>query len=106
MQGGPSLDDLRAALVGALNSGDSETIGDLFHDLPDDLRRPVEILGLLHLASRVNALDQVASHGGVRSHPARRRTPPLPRPRRTARLPTRPTALARLADLERPCRRP
>lgn len=60
MQGGPSLDDLRAALVGALNSGDSETIGDLFHALPDDLRRPVEILGLLHLASRVNALNQVA----------------------------------------------
>lgn len=61
MQGGPSLDDLRNALVAALNSGDSETIGDLFHDLPVELRRPVEILGLLHLASRVDALDGVAA---------------------------------------------
>ena len=49
MQGGPSLDDLRAALVAALKSGDSETIGDLFHNLPDDLRRPVEILSLIHI---------------------------------------------------------
>ena len=60
MQGGPSLDDLRTALVEALHTGDSDTIGDLFHALPDDLRRPVEILGLLHLASRVDALDEVS----------------------------------------------
>jgi len=61
MQGGPSLDDLRNVLIAALNSGDSQTIGDLFHDLPVELRRPVEILGLLHLASRVDALDRVAA---------------------------------------------
>ena len=61
MQGGPSLDDLRNVLIAALNSGDSQTIGDLFHNLPVELRRPVEILGLLHLASRVDALDRVAA---------------------------------------------
>lgn len=59
MQGGPSLDDLRSALVAALDSENSETIGDLFQTLPDDLRRPVEILGLLHLTSGVDGLDAV-----------------------------------------------
>jgi hypothetical protein len=56
MQGGPSLDELLSALVDAFGSGDIDTVGQLFNDLPAELRRPVEILGLLHVVSRVDAL--------------------------------------------------
>lgn len=62
MQGGPSLDELRMALVDAFTAGDTDTIGRLFNELPTELRRPVEILGLLHIASRVDALKD---HTGV-----------------------------------------
>jgi hypothetical protein len=50
-QGGPSFRDLREALLMAAESGDADTIGELFGLLPASLRRPVEILGLLHLAA-------------------------------------------------------
>lgn len=56
MQGGPSLDELRKAIVVSFNRADIVTLGRLFNQLPSPLRRPVEILGLLHLASRVDAL--------------------------------------------------
>jgi hypothetical protein len=52
MQGGPSLDDLRAALAEAAQGPDPvASIGVLFASLPRHLRRPVEIFGLLHLAT-------------------------------------------------------
>lgn len=58
MQGGPSLDDLRAALIDTFTTDtDTDTVGRLFNDLPTELRRPVEILGLLHVVSRVDALN-------------------------------------------------
>ncbi len=52
-QGGPSLPRLRARLLAALQAGDVESLGSLFNTLPPDLRRPVEILGLLHLAADI-----------------------------------------------------
>lgn len=48
-QGGPSLAHLREQLDVALTSGDVASAAALFNELPDDLRRPVEILGLIHL---------------------------------------------------------
>jgi len=48
-QGGPALPRLRASLIAAVQSGDADSLGSLFNSLPADLRRPVEILGLLHL---------------------------------------------------------
>ena len=57
MQGGPSLDDLRMALIDAFTTGNTDTVGRLFNELPTELRRPVEILGLLHVVSRVDALQ-------------------------------------------------
>jgi hypothetical protein len=48
-QGGPSLLRLRRSLLAAVQAGDCETVGQMFNALPADLRRPVEILGLLHL---------------------------------------------------------
>lgn len=48
-QGGPSLAHLRKELDAALASGDVGSAAALFNQLPNDLRRPVEILGLMHL---------------------------------------------------------
>lgn len=55
MQGGPSLADLRRVLVEAFINDDVDSVGQLFNDLPTDLRRPVEILGLLHLIAQAGA---------------------------------------------------
>jgi hypothetical protein len=54
-QGGPSLDQLRRRIDERLTRGDLESAGALFNSLPADLRRPVEILGLLHLFTRMGA---------------------------------------------------
>jgi hypothetical protein len=65
-QGGPSFRDLRDALLMAVESGDADTIGELFGMLPASLRRPVEILGLLHLAASagIPGADPPTRHGG------------------------------------------
>jgi hypothetical protein len=57
-QGGPSLADLRRCLADAFATGDSATVGAMFNALPDELRRPVEILGLLHVIAQTDALDR------------------------------------------------
>lgn len=54
-QGGPSLDQLRQQIEEMQASGDLESAAALFNTLPGDLRRPVEILGLLHLFTRMGA---------------------------------------------------
>lgn len=51
--GGPSLTDLQ----GALASTDAPTLGALFAGLDPGLRRPVEVVGLLHLAEREGLAD-------------------------------------------------
>jgi len=56
-QGGPSLVQLRERLVDAFTSGDVDSVGEMFNALPEELRRPVEILGLLHVIAGVEALD-------------------------------------------------
>ncbi|TIC85654.1 DUF3375 domain-containing protein [Nocardioides sp. GY 10127] len=51
-QGGPRIGGLRARLDEALTSLDpADSLGEVFSRLEDDLRRPVEIFGLLHLAA-------------------------------------------------------
>jgi len=59
-QGGPSLDELRSRIEeGLAADGTIASAAALFNDLPVDLRRPVEILGVLHLFARMGAdLDQ------------------------------------------------
>jgi hypothetical protein len=53
-QGGPSLEQFRSRIDKELAAGGAiESAAALFNDLPDDLRRPVEILGLLHLLARM-----------------------------------------------------
>ncbi len=55
-QGGPALAQLRRYIdYEFAREGLVESAAALFNDLPDDLRRPVEILGLLHLFTRLGA---------------------------------------------------
>ncbi len=84
-QGGPTLGGLRDALTAAIDAGDLESVGDLFNDLPDELRRPVEILGLLHLLADGDALqhaDVVDVYEAIRPNGERRNftVPRLPLP--------------------------
>ncbi len=52
MQGGPTLAQLRAALDAAMSDlAGAGSMGELFDTLAPELRRPVEIFGLLHLAT-------------------------------------------------------
>lgn len=61
MVGGPSLGSLRAALDQALAGPDPvQSLGRLFDGLDDGLRRPVEIFGLLHLATNQSAVHRHA----------------------------------------------
>lgn len=53
--GGPSLPELRERIDRELSAGKLSTAAGLFNDLPMQLRRPVEILGVLHLLARVGA---------------------------------------------------
>jgi hypothetical protein len=54
-QGGPSLPQLQAQIEARLLAGEFRTAAELFNQLPEDLRRPVEVLGLLHLLARLDA---------------------------------------------------
>lgn len=56
-QGGPLLADLRQALIGSEAVEGDGSLGALFNLLAVDLRRPVEIFGLLQLMERVDAFD-------------------------------------------------
>lgn len=53
--GGPSLPELRERIDQELAAGNLESAAGLFNDLPVQLRRPVEILGVLHVLARVGA---------------------------------------------------
>ena len=61
MAGGPSLGSLRAALDEALAGPDPvQSLGRVFDGLEESLRRPVEIFGLLHLATNQAAVHRHA----------------------------------------------
>lgn len=67
-QGGPSMGSLRDALAGALTSAAPlESLGVLFDSLDPALRRPVEIFGLLQLATNGAGL---ARHGDTEVYAA------------------------------------
>jgi len=54
-KGGPSLPQLQEQIDKCLRDGDVATAAALFNELPEDLRRPVEALGLIHLLMRIDA---------------------------------------------------
>lgn len=51
-QGGPRLEDVRGALTVLLAAQRAGTLTAAFNQMPDQLRRPVEVFGLLHIASQ------------------------------------------------------
>ena len=53
-QGGPALEQLRQQIIDAIEAGDAAYMSDVFNALPDELRRPVEIFGMLHLLAGVD----------------------------------------------------
>ncbi len=59
-QGGPQLPEMREALVGAFTQNNAQggdaSMGDVFNALAPELRRPVEILGLMQLATNIDAV--------------------------------------------------
>ena len=57
-QGGPLLGELRDAIVTAFSHGDAASVGDAFNDLDPTLRRPVEILGMLQIATQIDAVSR------------------------------------------------
>lgn len=54
-KGGPSLSQLQEQIDDLLVAGDVATAAALFNAFPEELRRPVEVLGLLHLLLRIDA---------------------------------------------------
>lgn len=56
-QGGPLTDETRQAVIDAVTRGDAVTVGGAFNRMKVSLRRPVEVFGLLDLASRIDVLD-------------------------------------------------
>ncbi|PXA67257.1 DUF3375 domain-containing protein [Cryobacterium arcticum] len=62
-QGGPLLEELRDAIVTAFTDGAATTVGAAFNSLEPALRRPVEILGLLQIATQIDAVHSAPSAG-------------------------------------------
>ncbi|WP_285027866.1 DUF3375 domain-containing protein [Plantibacter sp. ME-Dv--P-122b] len=58
-QGGPLLDELRAGLLDAVTSG-AEDAHAAFSGLDPELRRPVELFGLVHLMTQLGTYDEQA----------------------------------------------
>ncbi|MBN7438508.1 DUF3375 domain-containing protein [Mycobacteroides abscessus subsp. abscessus] len=65
--GGPSVAALRSHLLEQLRAGGQASAGSVFAGLPENMRRPVEVLGLLQLASVAGALDTAAASGARRA---------------------------------------
>ncbi|HTO00271.1 MAG TPA: DUF3375 family protein, partial [Microthrixaceae bacterium] len=66
-QGGPVLGRLQAALVSA-DSGIELTAGTVFELMDVDAKRPVEVLGLLHLLARATVLSDAEDREPVETH--------------------------------------
>jgi hypothetical protein len=58
-QGGPTFGQLREQLIAAAAIGEFGTVADAFGAFPKDLRRPVELIGLIHVFLGARADDPV-----------------------------------------------
>ena len=66
-QGGPTLVRLREQLIAAVAVGELDSIAEVFRAFPDDLRRPVELIGLIHLllCARADEPDSGTADAGA-----------------------------------------
>lgn len=106
-QGGPALAALDEQLVAAVVAGYPGTVAALFGALPDNLRRPAELIGLIHLVlgSRTSeASDRLASDEVLAATAEREEQVEAIRPDGTRRifampvLPLRPDGASDLAE--------
>lgn len=95
-QGGPLLARLQAGLAGAGALAGEVTAGAAFNNFADDLRRPVEALGMLHLLARIGALEDAEGREPIDT----RRPDGSQRTFKVPRVPVTPDRAAGLADLE------
>ena len=74
-RGGPQHANLAEELAEFLAAGGVESLAELFHALPDGLRRPVEVLGILPLARRsgLEPTGELEVYETVRKDGSRRR---------------------------------
>jgi Protein of unknown function (DUF3375) len=96
LRGGPLLGRLQAGLAGAVDPAGEVTAGCAFNRFPDDLRRPVEALGMLHLLARIGALDGAEDREQVHTI----RPDGSQRTFKVPRVPVTSERAAELADLE------
>lgn len=59
-QGGPLLQEMRTAVIESYAAGTALSAGDMFNTLPEHLRRPVEILGLLQIFAQTGSAETPA----------------------------------------------
>lgn len=55
--GGPLLSDVMTGVQSVLREGDLTTLGAAFNELDTSLRRPVEVFGLMHMATQWGLMD-------------------------------------------------
>lgn len=65
-QGGPQLPEMKDALLDAFREGHAASLGAAFNALQPELRRPVEILGLMQIATQIDAAPHAATHSALR----------------------------------------
>ncbi len=106
-QGGPALARLREQLIAAVVAGDLDSVAEVFGALPDNLRRPVELIGLIHLllgARTDEPLDGLPDAGTLTAAIERQEHVETIRPDGTGRifampvLPLRPDDASALAE--------
>jgi hypothetical protein len=57
-QGGPRYDDIRAGLIATLKQQPAATAANAFNRFTDEMRRPVDLLGLFQLSALTTAIDR------------------------------------------------
>lgn len=94
-QGGPVLTRLQAVLAGA-DPGAELTAGTVFELMDIEAKRPVEVLGLIHLLARAAALADAEDHEPVTTH----RTDGTGRTFRIPRVTLTPERIDQISEVE------
>lgn len=64
-QGGPRFEEMAAQIKRQVDAGGLESAAKLFNELPDELKRPVEVFGLLHLLAGMGANINIENRESV-----------------------------------------